>query len=191
MKTKALAETRKHWSSKWFSENVGNIIIGRYTLDVHEALLHDVVYGVVFDTDVLNISVMGGVFGEPSSGIIITAECCASIRGEAKPLEEFPEKDDFLASMMESNVFSIARGIGSMFLFLRAPKNDPRAKGIAVPTNGPAYVMAVGVVSIRAAGQSAGIVAKDQCVCVGTLNVAKDPNGGIPVFLSIAVQEGG
>ena len=160
-------------------------------LDVHEALLHNVAYGVVFDMDVLNISMMGGVFSGPSSGIIITAKRCASIRGEAKPLEEFPEKDDFFAGVMESDVFGVARGIGGMLLFLRALGNNPRTKGIAVPTNGLACVAAVGIVGIRVAGQSAGIVAKDQRERAGTLDVAKDPNCGIPVFLSIAVQEGG
>ena len=59
MKTKALAETCKHWSSKWFSENVSNVIIGRYTLDVHEALLYDVVYGVT----------SCGVFGDSLTGV--------------------------------------------------------------------------------------------------------------------------
>jgi len=74
-------------------------------MDVHEALLHDVVYGVVFDTMCLTLAWWEGL-RQAIKCIGYHSRVLCIVRGEAKPLEEFPEKDDFLPAWWMSRVLA-------------------------------------------------------------------------------------
>jgi len=66
-------------------------------------------------------------------------------------LEEFAEKNKFLAGVMESNILGITRGVSGPPLFFGVPGHSSTAKRETVPTNGAARVTAIGKVGVRVA----------------------------------------
>ena len=92
---------------------------------------------------------------------------------------------------MQCNVLCITRAVSNDALFLRAPRNCPRAKGETVPANRPAGVNAVCVIGVRVAYKANGAsAAESEAKGAGSFEIPQYADPRRPVFWTVAVEEG-
>ena len=86
--------------------------------DFHLVKVDKVVDGVVVDVEVFNPGMPSLVFSELACSVIVAIKRGHVKHGHIEAIKELAEKENFMGGIVDSDIFGITRGVGSMLLFV-------------------------------------------------------------------------
>ncbi len=147
-----------------------------------------------FQIQVFHPSMVFWLLGDCKCRHVVNEEGVRGSEGVAKLSEQVVEEEEFLSTMISSNVLSLCGGIGDHILKLGAPADSPIAHLHHICTSGVPIVLVTTMVSITVAQEhlrSGGVWGESELVVHGPLQIAKEVLDSCPVsFARVGVVPG-
>ena len=87
------------------------------TKDFHFIKINEVANGMVTNMEVFDMSVPSLIFGKLTDSLIVAVDGHGIEDGHIEAIKKLAEEKELVRSLMHGDVFRIARGTSSVFLF--------------------------------------------------------------------------
>jgi hypothetical protein len=132
------------------------------------------------------------VFGKLTSSVVVAVDNSGVGSWVVKACEELAEEDDFVGSVVEGDVFGVARGICGQWMFVGRPGNSARTEWEAIAANRMTRDGAIIPIGVREARRADWTHSPEyQREKASAFEVPYNADCGIPVLGAVAVQDWG